>query len=309
MTEIGSSRFSTVALFCKAAETLNFSAAAEQAGTTPSAVSKAVLRLENQLGVKLFERTTRSIRLTDEGRSYHDTCRQALHSIEQAGLQLSHGRRKPQGTLRVSLPASFGILDIVPRIPHYVEAHGHEVKVVVSLTNSIAQFASEGCDIAIRIGRVADSSVVARTLREAHYCVVAAPSYVRRYGTPQRPDDLRRHRAIQLMLPDTGRPLQWHFQEEGRATEVTVPASLVVDHPLAALTAAVAGGGLTRLLDFTVAAELRAGRLVEVLREFRPPSVPVSVVYPGRRHLAAKVRTFIDFLVEAQEGGSGGDAR
>ena len=300
MTEIGPNRFSTVALFCKAAETLNFSTAAEQAGTTPSAISKAVRRLENQLGVKLFERTTRAMRLTEEGRDYHETCRKALQSIEQAGLALAQGRRKPQGTLRVSLPASYGILDIVPRIPQYVERHGHEVKVMVSLTNSIAQFVNESCDIAIRIGRVADSRVVARTLREAHYCVVAAPAYLREHGTPRKPDDLRSHRAIQLMLPDTGRPLPWQFLEGAQPRDVAVPTSLVVDHPLAALTAAVAGGGIACLLDFTVAAELRAGRLVEVLRAFRPATVPLSVVYPSRRHLPAKVRTFVDFLVEVE---------
>jgi DNA-binding transcriptional LysR family regulator len=303
MTEIGTSRLNTIELFCKAAEARSFTAAAELAGTTPSAVSKAVSRLETQLGVKLFQRTTRAIRLTEEGLGYYETCRQALRSIEQAELALSHGRTRPHGTLRLSLPASYGIVNIVPRIPRYLERYAQEVKVVVSLSNSITEFVTQGCDMAVRIGTVADSRVVARPLRDAHYCVVASPAYLRKHGVPRKPDDLRKHQCIHLMLPDTARLLPWQFGDGKRTWELAVPSALSVDHPLAAMSAALGSGGCARLLDFTVAAELQAGRLVEVLAGFRPAPVAVSIVYPSNRHLSANVRTFIDFLVEAQEEG------
>jgi DNA-binding transcriptional LysR family regulator len=285
-------------LFCKAAEAHSFTAAAEQAGTTPSAISKAVRRLESQLGVKLFERTTRAIRLTEDGNGYYETCRQALRNIEQAELALTHGRTRPKGTLRLSVPSSYGIVKVVPRIPRYVERYGYEVRVVVNLSNAMAEFVTEGCDLAIRLGRIADSRVVARRLHEAQYCVVASPAYLRRHGVPRKPDDLRNHQCIHLVLPDTGRVLPWQFSDGKRTWDTNVPSTLSVDHPLAVVTAAVAGGGLARLLDFTVADELKSGKLVEVLAGFRPASVPVSVVYPSHRLLPAKVRTFIDFLLE-----------
>lgn len=298
MSEIATSRLRTIELFCKAAEALSFTAAAELAGATPSAVSKAVSRLESQLGVKLFQRTTRAIRLTDEGAGYYETCRQALSSIQQAEQALTKGRTRPHGTLRLSLPASYGILNIVPRIPRYLERYAHEVKVVVSLSNSITEFVTQGCDMAIRIGAVADSRVVARPLRDAHYCVVASPAYLRRHGVPREPDDMRNHQCIDLVLPDIAKPLPWQFRDGKREWELAVPSALSVDHPLAAMTAALADGGCARLLDFTVADGLQAGRLVEVLASYRSAPVPMSIVYPSNRHLSAKVRTFIDFLVE-----------
>ncbi|HSV37081.1 MAG TPA: LysR family transcriptional regulator [Ramlibacter sp.] len=301
MPETAAHKLNTIVLFCKAAEMLNFSAAAEQAGTTPSAISKAVRRLENQLGVKLFERNTRAIRLTEEGRGFYETCRQALDSIEQAELALTQGQRRPRGTLRLSLPSSYGILHVVPRIPEYTQRHGHEVKVVVSLTNSITGFISEGCDVAVRLGRIADSRLVARPLHEAHYCVAASPAYLRRHGTPRKPEDLHKHQAIHLVMSDTGRVLPWQFRDGKRDFDVAVPSSLTVDHPLAALSAANGDGGLVRLLDFTLVEELRTGRLVEVLGGFRPEPVPVSIVYPSRRHLSAKVRSFVEFLLQERE--------
>ena len=304
MTETGASRLNTVEWFCKAAETLSFTAAAKWAGTTPSAVSKAVSRLENRLGVKLFQRTTRAICLTEDGLAYYETCRQALSSIEKVELSLARGRTRPHGILRLSLPSSYGIMCVVPLIARYIERYAGEVKVVVSLSNSITEFVTQRCDLAIRIGTVADSRVVALPLQDAHYCIVASPAYLRRHGVPQQPDDLRAHQCIDLILPDATKPLPWQFCEGAQASEVAVPSTLCVDHPLAAKSAALSGAGLARLLDFTVAPDLRDGRLVELLADFKPAAVPVSAVYPSNRHLSAKVRTFIDFMVEARRGGA-----
>ena len=292
-------RLSTVELFCKAAETRSFTAAAETLGSTPSAVSKAVSRLENRLGVKLFQRTTRAIRLTEDGSAYYETCRQALSQIEEVEVALTRGQTNPRGTLRLSLPVTYGLKRVVPLIPRYVERYRGQVNVEVNLSNEIKDFIAEGFDLSVRLGKVSDSRLVARALHDANLCVVGAPDYVRRHGLPKTPDDLLKHRCVALTLPDTGRPIPWVFSDRGETWETKPPGSLSFDDPMAALTAALNGAGFVRLLDFTVENEVRAGRLVEVLADYRPPPQSVSAVYPYNRHLSAKVRTFVDFLVDS----------
>jgi DNA-binding transcriptional LysR family regulator len=298
---MGRSEFSspsTTELFCKAAEKLNFTAAAQALGTTPSAISKAVRRLENRLGVELFKRTTRSIRLTDEGQAYFVACQQALAQIRQSEEMLRQSRQGSSGTLRISVPVSYGIKRLVALIPEYLQRYPGRVKVFISLSNSVTDFIGEEFDMAIRIGRVADSRLVARPLHQAHLCVVASPDYLRKYGWPRRPEDLAAHQSIDLVLPDSGKPLPWRFAEARRHIDIKPTARLELDHPIAVLTAACNGAGIARLLDFTVASELRTGELVEVLREFRLPAQPVSVAYPSGRHLPARMRTFLDYLLE-----------
>lgn len=296
MTESASARLDTIGLFCRAAETLSFTAAADLAGTTPSAVSKAVRRLEDQLGIRLFERTTRAICLTTDGAAYHAACRDALETIQHAETELAGRRKRPQGTLRVSLPPSYGIVDLVPDLPGYIARHQRKLKVVACFSNSLAQFVSEGIDVAVRIGAVTDSRLVARRLRDAEVRVVASPRYLRRHGAPAQPEDLRSHQCIDLVLPGRARPMPWEFRRGARPFKVNVDALLAVDQPMAALSAAIASGGLARLLDFTVAHAIDSGELVEVLQEFRPPPVPVSIVYPTARHMSANVRSFVDFV-------------
>jgi DNA-binding transcriptional LysR family regulator len=298
MSRSGSATLSTTELFCKAAEKLSFTAAANSLGTTPSAVSKAVRRLEDRLGVDLFRRTTRSIRLTHEGQAYYEACRQALAQIEHSEEMLQQVRSDPTGTLRVSLPFSYAIKRLVPLIPRFQERHPGKIRLCVSLSNELVDFAGDDFDLAIRLGRVADSGLVARRLHDAQFRVVASPQYLREHGSPQRPVDLREHRCIDLVLPATGRPIPWQFLEGTERREAKVSCCLELNHPIAVSTAALAGVGLARLLDFTVEEELRAGALVEVLSDFRPPGEPVSVVYPGSHHRSAKVRALVNFLVE-----------
>jgi len=296
MTELAIDRFGALELFCAAARASSFTAAATSLGATPSAVSKAVSRLERRLGVKLFERTTRAIRLTADGRAYFLACEQALDTVAQVESSFERSRPAPRGTLRISLPPSYGLKRVIPRIPAFVERHGGKLKVIVSLSNAVTDFVAEGVDMSIRLGAVTESSLVVRHLHDAPYVVVASPDYLGRKGVPRRPEDLALHQGIGLTMPDTNRSLRWEFRDGWQTREVRVASQLEFDHPLAALSAALHGGGLARLLDFTVEDELRTGRLVEVLAGYRPEAVPVSVVYPTRRHLSVNVRTFIDYL-------------
>ncbi len=298
MANSGTTTLSTVELFCKAAEKLSFTAAASAVGTTPSAVSKAVSRLEKNLGVSLFQRSTRSIRLTEDGNAYYLTCRQALDQIRMGEDALRNGKSGTLGTLRISLPNSYAIKRVIPLLPRFLERHQGRVKLVVDLSNSVTDFVADGFDLAIRLGRVADSRLIARRLHAAQFVVVASPGYLKKFGGPQRPQDLYMHQCIDLVLPDTGKAISWQFFEEGECRKAKLSSRLAFNDPVAALTAATNGCGLARLLDFTVDAELKSGTLVEVLANFRPPGEDVSAVFLGNRNPPAKIRTFLDFLVD-----------
>ncbi|SAL82292.1 LysR family transcriptional regulator [Caballeronia terrestris] len=299
MKDSGPSRLGTVELFCVAAKAQSFTAAATSLGTTPSAISKAVQRLENRLGLKLFERTTRAIRLTDDGLAYYKVCHQALGNIQEMEEALT-GHRMPRGVLRISLPYSYGIKRVIPLIPRYVERYMGHVKVEVSLSNALADFVKQDCDMAIRLGQIADSRLVVRRLHDAQLRLVASPAYLRRRAAPRSPDDLYQHGCLGLRLPDSGRILPWTFSVEGKANnDVAIRPNMTFDHPLGTLAAALSDAGIAQLLDFTVDDDLRSGRLVEVLADFRPAPQVISAVYPGNRNLSAKVRTFLDFLIEA----------
>jgi DNA-binding transcriptional LysR family regulator len=299
MNDSGVSNLNTVELFCAAAKAHSFTAAATTLGTTPSAISKAVQRLENRLGIKLFQRTTRAVRLTDEGHAYFQTCHQALESIQEVEKALT-GHRMPRGVLRLSLPYSYGIKRVIPLIPRYVERYMGQVKIVAHLSNSVTDFVTQDFDMAIRLGHVQDSRLVARTLEQTQFRVVVSPAYVRRHGMPSRPEELPQHSCLGLLMPNSGRVMPWTFATgNGATSDVVVNPSMIFDHPLGILAAALNDAGFARLLDFTVDDEIRSGRLVEVLSGFRPPAQPVSAVYPSNRQVSARVRTFLDFLVES----------
>ena len=154
--------------------------------------------------------------------------------------------------------------------------------------------------MSIRLGEVSDSRLVARKLHESHFCVVASPAYLRQHGVPVRPDELQRHSCLGLLMTDSGRVMPWAFSEEdGNAREIAIHPTMTFDHPLGVVAAALSDAGFARLLDFTIRDDHMSGRLVEVLAEFRPPSQAVSAVYPSNRHVSAKVRTFLDFLIES----------
>ena len=293
-------RLNTVELFCAAAKAKSFTAAATELGTTPSAISKAVQRLENRLGIKLFQRSTRAIRLTDDGQTYYATCRNALENIQDVEKALTRHRSMPRGVLRLSLPYSYGIKRVVPLVPRYVARYLGQVRVSVSLSNAAIDFVTQDFDMSIRLGEVSDSRLVARKLHESHFCVVASPAYLRQHGIPGRPDELRQHNCLGLLMPDSGRVMPWTFSEEKEGIcEIAIQPSMTFDHPLGIVAAALNDAGFARLLDFTIHDDLISGRLVEVLSEFRPPPQAVSAVYPSNRHVSAKVRTFLDFLIES----------
>ncbi|AZE49867.1 Transcriptional regulator, LysR family [Pseudomonas chlororaphis] len=292
----------SIELFCMAAEIGSFTGAALAAGVTPAAVSRSVSRLEERLGVRLFVRTTRSIRLTDGGRDYHQQCRSALNQMLEAERQLTGQQLAPSGTLRISLPTTYGHLRILPLLPEFRRRYP-QMRVEVNLSNRNIDFVEGGYDMAIRVRAQPDSGLVARLLEDAELVVFAAPDYLARAGTPQRLDDLAQHECIQFELPSSGRRIAWLFNGPDGPCEVLAEGAYVCSEDLqGGVTLARHGAGLFQTYRFMVERELAEGSLMEVLQPYGGRSRPFSLLYPHSRHVPLRLRAFIDFLLEKQPG-------
>ncbi|MED5622349.1 LysR family transcriptional regulator [Ideonella sp. BN130291] len=284
-------------LFCLTAELKSFSGAAVAAGVTPAAVSRTVARLEKKLGARLLVRTTRAVRLSEEGRHYYDSCRQALGQLAEAERALHGDASDPSGTVRMSLPTSYGHHRVFPVLAEFRQRYPR-VALELQVTNRNVDFASEGFDLAIRGRAPPDSGLVARKLEDAPLVVVASPSYLRRKGTPRSIDDLQGHDCIHFALPSTGQTVPWLFKVGSDTVERTFPGSMLCQEDILALgSLALGGAGLVQTYQFIVDSDIRAGRLKPVLRRFEGASRPFSLLYPANRFLPQRVRVLVDFLV------------
>lgn len=287
----------SIEIFCKAAEQESFTRAAELLGLTPPAVSRSIARLEARLGVRLFSRSTRSIRLTGDGELYRAQCQQALEQIANAERLLTGRQQVSAGPIRVSAPTTYAHHRLLPALPAFSLRHP-AVRVEVNISNRNVDFIEEGFDVAIRLGEPKDSRLVARRLEDAALGVYAAPDYLARRGPPRTLEALRRHDCIEFILPSTGRPLPWLFRVSGEDREVAVQSSRrVSDDVLGCISWAGAGGGLVQTYDFIAQPMVERGQLIEVLRRFRGRTRPFSILYPHNRLLSARVRAFVDFVI------------
>lgn len=288
----------SIELFCLAAEAGSFSAAALEAGVTPAAVSRSISRLEERLAVRLFVRTTRSIRLTEAGRAYFEQCRQALSQLVEAEREAMGKQSQAAGTLRLSLPTTYGHHRILPLLPLFRARHP-DVKVDIHLSNRNIDFVSEGYDMAIRVRALPDSGLIARHLEDAALVVVATQSYLAAKGTPVTLEDLALHDCIQFELPSSGRPIPWLFQDQGKELEILAQGGYCLSEDvLGGVTLAKSGAGLFQTYKFVVEKELQSGELVQVLTPYQGRSRPFTLLYPHNRHIPLRLRAFIDFLME-----------
>ncbi|CAN7191693.1 LysR substrate-binding domain-containing protein [Polaromonas sp. LjRoot131] len=288
----------SIELFCLAAELSSFTAAAAAAGVTPAAVSRSVSRLEERLGVRLFVRTTRQIRLTDDGRVYFEQCRQALSQLVDAERQVTGGQAAPAGLLRISMPTPYAHYRVLPLLPLFRKRYP-QVQLDVHLSNRNIDFADEGYDLAIRGRAPDDSSLIARKLEDAELVLAATPSYLKRAGKPKTLEDLQKHECIQFELPSTGRRIPWTFQVDGKDLDLATPGSYCcTEDVLGVATLARSGAGLVQTYRYILEKDLKSGELVELLPQFGGSSRPFILLYPHARHLSLRVRTFVDFLVE-----------
>ena len=288
----------TIELFCQAAELGSFTAAANVAGVTPAAVSRSIARLEERLGVRLFVRTTRQIRLTDGGRRYHEQCRPALLQLLEAEREVTGAQVAPAGALRISVPTPYGHHRLLPLLPQFRRLYP-DVTVEVHVSNRNIDFSEERYDLVIRGRAPVDSTLIARKLEDAELVLVAAPSYLKQAKAPASLDELHQHECIQFDLPSTGRKIPWLFRADGAQIDIVTSGGYsCAEDVLGIVTLARSGAGLVQTYRFIVERDLADGTLVELLPQHGGTSRPFFLLYPHARHLPSRVRTFVNFLTE-----------
>jgi LysR family transcriptional regulator for bpeEF and oprC len=290
-----------VAAFVAVVRSGSFVRASATLDLTTSAVSRSVARLEKELGVRLLQRTTRKVTLTEEGRAYFSHCEHLLESFDEAGEAVRRRRAALSGRLRVEVSVAFGRVVLMPALSRFMQANP-ELELELRMTDRIADLLEDGIDAAVRIGVQSDSSLVAQTIGTTRFATVAAPSLLAG-KTIRRPSDLAQLPQIQFMQVSTGRRRPWYFERKGVREELTPGGRLAIASGDALVEAAVRGLGVIQTMDFLAAPQLKSGQLVQVLRPWVAPGPPVSVVYPTSRFVSARVRAFTDFVREALQTG------
>ena len=291
-------RFDAMQAFVAVADLQGFAPAARKLGLSPSGVTRLVAALEERLGARLLQRTTRKVALTDAGARYLERARRILTDVEEAEGSAEGEQTRPGGRLVVSAPVGFGRLHVSPVVSAYLERYP-EVSADLRLSDRMINLVEDGVDLAVRIGHLPDSTLVGRHVGEMRRIVVASQDYLARRGEPKTPQDIAAHQTIQfgamMASPD------WRFVEDGREVRIACSPRLSTNSADAAVQYAEQGGGLTRVLAYQAAASLKAGRLRILLAPFEPPPLPIHIVYPTSRLLSAKVRTFIDLVTEISD--------
>jgi DNA-binding transcriptional LysR family regulator len=289
-------RLDAMQAFVAVADLQGFAPAARKLGLSPSGVTRLIAALEERLGARLLQRTTRSVTLTDVGTRYLERVRRILADVEEAENSAEGERVRPSGRLVVSAPIGFGRLHVSPVMSRYL-ARYPEVSGELRLTDRMINLVEDGVDLAVRIGHLADSTLVARHVGEMRRIVVASSAYLKQRGEPNKPEAIASHDTVQFG-PTMAAP-EWRFVEDGREIRVVTTPRLTTNSADAAIQYAAQGGGLTRVLAYQAAEAIKAGQLKIVLEKFEQPALPIHIVYPTSRLLSAKVRAFIDLAVEA----------
>jgi LysR family transcriptional regulator for bpeEF and oprC len=284
-------------VFVRVAESLSFNEAAKRLGLTASATSKAITRLEQELHVRLFHRTTRLVRLTDDGASFFEHCQQIFAQIEDAENVLNRATASPYGRLRVHLPVGFGRRVIVPALSGFIERNPSLV-LDAELSDRIVDLAYEGIDAAVHIGEPADSRLIARKLCNLRFVACASPEYLAKHGEPKTPDELDQHHCLAYVLMHTKRYRNWQFVQDGKPLVKTMSGRLNLNNAESLLEAATGGLGIAMISNFIAADAIRAGKLRVILNDYAAQGPQVSVVYLPSRNLSPKVKAFVDFLKE-----------
>jgi len=283
-------------VFVRTVDQGSFSAAARTLGLSPSAVSRQIGGLEDHLGVRLLNRTSRHVTLTEEGKAFYGRCARIAAEIDEVQELVSGMSQKVQGTLRVTATVAFAKSRLLPLFPEFLKRYP-DLTLHLELSDRPVDLVAEGIDVAIRFTeQVDDDSVVARRLAPNRRVVVAAPAYLNRHGTPDTPEDLLAHNCLRLY--SVPRWNDWEFEEDGRTRTLEVRGNFEANSADAVYHAALAGLGIARLSLYLVCDDLRAGRLVRLLPEYTHDKADLIAVFPHRRNLSPKVRAFVDFLVE-----------
>lgn len=288
-------RLYLMTVFVAVAEVESFAGAARRLTLSPPAVTRAVATLEERLGVKLLHRTTRFVRVTEAGQRYLEESRRVIAAADEADEAAQGIHREPRGHLVVTAPVLFGRMYVMPGIVDYLQRFP-ATEISALFLDRVVNLLEEGVDVGIRIGELADSSYKALRVGQVRRVICASPAYLQHNGVPQQPDDLAQHPLI--VASNLNPHVEWRLLRNGEAVTVRIKPRLTVTSNDAAIEAAVRGLGITRLISYQVAPQLAAGELKIVLSEFEPAPVPVHVVHREGRYASAKVRAFIDLMVE-----------
>lgn len=278
--------------FIRIVESGSLTAAADAMDVSQPSMVRTLAALERELGVRLLNRTTRRMSLTDEGRDYYDRARQIVAAVEEAQLSLSARRTTPKGRLRIASSVSFGRTFVAPVVAEFLAANP-QVNIELLLLDRVVDLVEEGMDLAVRVAKLPDSSMVAHGIGDVHRVVVASPALLKASGMPKTPTELRTLRCVSFTGVTS--PGHWDFHDGRKLTQVPVASALVTNQIDAGVLACVQGVGFGRFFDYHVLNEIKSGRLVRVLRKFEGEAIPASIVYPSSRHQSPNVRSFVAF--------------
>ena len=286
-------KLNAISVFCKVIETQSFTQAANQQNISVAMASKLVSQLEEHLKTRLLQRTTRKIVPTEAGMLYYQRCQAILLDLSEADSSISNMATSLQGNLLISVPRDFGLLYISPNLPKFIELHPN-LHVEIEFEDKRVDLVAEGYDLALRIGYMQDSSLVARKISSSPMHFVASPSYLEARGTPLTPDDLEYHQG--LLYKSSLYQVHWQSTKANQIQRYKIQSKVVSNNGMALLEMTKAGLGISNSPSFFVKDALASGELVEILSEYQQKPLDIYVVYPNRRHLPAKVRAFIEFL-------------
>jgi DNA-binding transcriptional LysR family regulator len=287
--------FHQLTVFVAVAEEESFAGGARRLGLSAPAVTRAIAALEQRLGVKLLTRTTRFVRATDAGLRYLENARRIIAELNEADDAVAGVHAEPRGVLSVTAPVLFGRLYVLPSMVDYLGRYP-DMSLSALFLDRVVNLLEEGMDVGIRIGELPDSSMRALSVGHVRRVVCASPDYLKQHAVPQAPGDLARHTLIAASAVTPG--VEWQFAGGGKKISIKANPRLTVTNNEAAIQAALQGFGITRLLSYQVAAHLASGQLQTVLQEYEPPPLPIHVLHREGRQASAKVRTFVDLLVD-----------
>ncbi len=284
-------------VFARVAQLGSFTKAAEQMQLPRPTVSNAIQYLETHLRARLLQRTTRRVALTLEGAAYYDRCRQVLADIDDAESLFADVSAGPRGAIRVDLPERLALHRVIPALPQFLAKYP-DIRVVLSASDRMIDLIEDGVDCAVRVATLSDTTLVARRLGEYEQINCASRGYVEQHGLPRTPDDLPDHLAVGFFSSRTGRDLPWEYEEDGELRTINMRSAVSVNSANAYVSCCLAGLGMIQAPRSSMEPLLASGELVEVLPQCKAPPLPVSVVFPHGRHLAPRVRIFVDWIAQ-----------
>jgi len=290
-------RFQAMKVYMAVVDARSFSRAADNLSLPRATVTTTIQNLENLLRVRLLNRTTRSVSLTPDGAAYYERCARLLSDLEEMEAAFRDVAQRPQGRLRIDVPTIIGRLILIPKLCEFRQRYP-DIELVIGMGDRPVDLVQEAVDCVIRGGELIDSTLVARRIGSINFVTCGAPAYFERHGTPQTLAELQEHQAVHYFSARTGRIIDWDHLVDGQLQHVKVPGSIAVNDAEAYMALALQGFGLVQAARFMALPYLERGELIEILPQWRPEPLPISVLYPQNRHLSPKVRAFSDWAAE-----------